>query len=186
MISPRRAFALGFAAGFAFWIVTVHWLWYVTVAGWIALAAYCALYVAGFAWFCNRWLAWAGGASWARNLGFVALAVDVAALHWLAAPLICSLPVLLIVVAEGPRHRPWGLWVLWAVLTASWLGLLWLSSTRDWEQPSPEDIGRVLALMLVGLGLTPMALMAWLYARGFLSRGLRPDDLRQLRETRKR
>jgi len=117
----------------------------------------------------------------------LAMMVDVVALHWLAAPLICALPVLLIVVAVGePQRRHWGLLVLWMVLTGSWLGLLWLSSTRPFEQPSVGDVKQVLALMLVGLGVVPMILTAWLYARDFLSRGLTPEDLQRLRKSRKR
>lgn len=115
----------------------------------------------------------------------LAMVVDLGVLHWLAAPLICALPVLLILVAE-PQPRRWGLLVLWVMLTGSWLGLLWLSSTRHLEQPSVGDVKLVLALMLVGLGVVPMILMAWLYARNFLSRGLTPQDLQRLKESRKR
>ena len=72
--TPRRAFGLGYLAGITFWLINVHWLWNVTVFGWVLLAAYCALYFAVFGWFSNRWFAWAGGASWARNLGYLVLA----------------------------------------------------------------------------------------------------------------
>jgi hypothetical protein len=115
----------------------------------------------------------------------LAMMVDVVALHWFAAPLICALPVLLIVVATGESAgRHWGLLVLWVVLTGSWLGLLWLSSTRSFEQPAEGDIMRVLVLMLVGLGVVPLVLTAWLYARDFLSRGLTAEDLQRLRNPR--
>ncbi|MCX6996293.1 MAG: apolipoprotein N-acyltransferase [Kiritimatiellaeota bacterium] len=52
---PGRAFRLGWLAGFVFWLCSTHWLTHVSAAGWIGLAAYCALYPGWFA------LAAAGG-----------------------------------------------------------------------------------------------------------------------------
>lgn len=117
----------------------------------------------------------------------LAMLVDMVCLRWLVAPMICALPVLLIAVAaKKTGRRPWGLWVLWLLLAGSWSGLLWLSSSRSFEHPSVEDVKQVLVLMLVGLGLMPLALTAWLYARDFLAAGLTPDELRRLREHRQR
>ena len=86
--SPGRALRLGVLAGGVFWLIGVHWIRYVTVFGWLALAAYCALFIGVFAWFSGRWFAWAGGASWWRNLGYLAVAPAVwVALEYLRAHL---------------------------------------------------------------------------------------------------
>ncbi len=51
--SPRKSFLCWFANGFFFWFATLAWMpaiiknggpWYLVVLGWLALAAYCALY----------------------------------------------------------------------------------------------------------------------------------------------
>lgn len=49
--APRRAALHGLLAGAVFFIGSLYWLRHVTVAGWIALALYCALYVVPFAVF---------------------------------------------------------------------------------------------------------------------------------------
>lgn len=68
---PRRALALGYVSGLAFWLPIVSWLRYVTVFGWLILAAYCALYVAPFALFCCLWFRRHDPARWWNNLGFM-------------------------------------------------------------------------------------------------------------------
>ncbi len=40
----KRALLLTGLGGWLFFLVSLYWLWYVTIAGWIALAFYCALY----------------------------------------------------------------------------------------------------------------------------------------------
>lgn len=47
----RIALLTGWVAGFAFFFVSIQWLTHVTVAGWILLAAFESLFVAGFAFF---------------------------------------------------------------------------------------------------------------------------------------
>ncbi len=51
--SPRKSFLCWFANGFFFWFATLAWMpaiiknggpWYLVVLGWLALAAYCAIY----------------------------------------------------------------------------------------------------------------------------------------------
>lgn len=74
---PRRALGLGFAAGLAFWMPTLSWLVYVTVFGWLLLAAYCSLYIAAFAALSSLWFRRAGADRWTRNL--LALAIVPAA-----------------------------------------------------------------------------------------------------------
>lgn len=57
--SPRRALQLGCVAGAVFWLLNIWWLTRVTVAGWIALSLYCALYTGLFAvsasWLMRQW-----------------------------------------------------------------------------------------------------------------------------------
>jgi len=66
--APRHALGLGFVSGLAFWMPTLSWLVYVTVAGWLLLAAYCSLYLAAFATLTALWFRWAGADRWTRNL----------------------------------------------------------------------------------------------------------------------
>ena len=105
---------------------------------------------------------------------------------WLVAPLICGLPILLIFVGSGARQPPVsGLVVLWAMLTGSWLVLRWLSGATDLAHPAAAQASLVLGLMLLGLGLVPLALVGWLFGRWFSHDGLDPDDLERLREGRR-
>lgn len=60
----RRQFALGFTAGFVFFLSSLYWLlfmpltWlgipFVPALGWVALSAYSALYFGAWVWFCWR------------------------------------------------------------------------------------------------------------------------------------
>ena len=64
-----RALKMGALAGFLFWLLSIRWLTHVTVAGWIFLSAYCALYVLPAAWLANRWRG--GGLGFAAALAVV-------------------------------------------------------------------------------------------------------------------
>jgi apolipoprotein N-acyltransferase len=74
-VAPRRAAKLGFLAGCAFWMPSIAWLRHVSVAGWIALSLYCALYGVPFAWLVARWFGRFGARRWTLNLGFMLAAV---------------------------------------------------------------------------------------------------------------
>ena len=50
-----RALRMGYLAGLLFWLLSIRWLTRVTVAGWIGLSGYCALYVLPTALFARRW-----------------------------------------------------------------------------------------------------------------------------------
>ena len=112
----------------------------------------------------------------------VALMFGGAGLIWLGLPMICALPILLIVVGtEGRRPPPQALLALWLLLSGSWLGIGWLSMSRDLSHPSVVEAAAVMGLMLLGLGLLPLVLVGWVYARSFSTEGLSPDDLKRLR-----
>ena len=89
-----------------------------------------------------------------------------APVSWLAAPLICALPILLIMVGAGSR-QPDGRWMLivWLLLTGSWLALLWLSHAGDLTRPAVSEAWLVVAIMLAGLGLGPLLLTGWIFLR---------------------
>lgn len=104
---------------------------------------------------------------------------------WLIAPLVCGLPVLLIVVGSGRRPpSAIGLAALWMILTVSWLGLLWMSEEADLTQASVAEASLVLGLMLVGLGLLPLTLVGWLFARWFAAEQVEPIESHTTREGR--
>jgi len=110
------------------------------------------------------------------------LASDAALAVGLSVPLICALPVLLMVVGTGDRRPPgWTLLTLWLVLTSIWLTLLWLSAFWDLSHPSAGEATVVLVLMFVGLGLLPLVLVGWTFWRWFSSQVPSTGDLRGLR-----
>lgn len=51
----RKGFGLGWLAGFAFFLVNLHWLTTVTSVGWVVLAAFLALYPALWGLFAAKW-----------------------------------------------------------------------------------------------------------------------------------
>ncbi|MBK9138603.1 MAG: apolipoprotein N-acyltransferase [Verrucomicrobia bacterium] len=60
-LSGRRAWRLGWVTGFAFALVALRWLLHIpfpagAVAGWLALSAYVALFIASWVWVMNRLL----------------------------------------------------------------------------------------------------------------------------------
>lgn len=106
-----------------------------------------------------------------------------AGLVWVGAPMICALPVLLIAVGTQGRRPPLGaLLGIWLLLSGSWLAIGWLSSSSDLANPSPNEAGVVVALMLLGLGLAPLLWVGWLFARSFSDEGLSPEALQRLRQ----
>lgn len=57
----RRALRLGYLSAFLFWLLSIRWLTHVSVAGWIFLSAYCALFVLPAVWMAHRWRGGAAG-----------------------------------------------------------------------------------------------------------------------------
>jgi len=89
-------------------------------------------------------------------------------LVWLGAPMICAMPILLIVIGTEGRQPPsWSLLAIWLVLSGSWWGIGWMSSALDLANPSVGEAAALLALMLLGLGLFPLVLVGWIFARNF-------------------
>ena len=102
-------------------------------------------------------------------------------LVWLGVPAICALPVLIIVLATPTRRPPLsGLLAVWLLLSLPWLVIGWLSSTHELARPETDIALAVLALMLGGVGLAPIALIGWLHARYFDDRGVSPEALGRL------
>ncbi|NLG34802.1 MAG: apolipoprotein N-acyltransferase [Lentisphaerae bacterium] len=65
----RRAIRMGWVTGFLFWLLSIRWLTHVTVAGWIFLSAYCALFMLPGVWLAHRWRG--GAAGFAGSLAVV-------------------------------------------------------------------------------------------------------------------
>ncbi len=86
--SPREAFRWGLLSGMVAWLTGLFWLTALhrtafiplpsIVLGWVALSAYCALYMGVFAWAVSRWLRWTGTDSLWRN----AVSVVVIPVFW--------------------------------------------------------------------------------------------------------
>ncbi len=86
--SPREAFRWGLVSGMVVWLTGLFWLTALhrtaaiplpaIVLGWVALSAYCALYMGVFAWAVSRWLRWTGTDSLWRN----AVSVVVIPVFW--------------------------------------------------------------------------------------------------------
>lgn len=95
---------------------------------------------------------------------------------------ISGLPLLLARIGtrgRGPSVA--ALLSIWLLLSVSWIGLGWLTSIAELAQPSVGEAAAVLALMVLGLGLCPLILVGWIFARFFQEEGLQPEDLERLR-----
>lgn len=73
-VKQQQVWKLGFLAGVSFWLFTMSWLHYVTVAGWIMLCLYCSLFMIPFAVLTGAWLKARDPAKWMYNLGYLVLA----------------------------------------------------------------------------------------------------------------
>ncbi len=90
---PAEAARLGFIAGVVFWLLSTCWMTHVTFFGWIALASYCAAYIALFALFSARWLTRFGAARWSVNLLFMGFATaGWISLEWARSHLFTGFP----------------------------------------------------------------------------------------------
>ena len=167
-----EAARLGFGAGFVFWLVNLAWLLRLRDTaslplpliglGWIALSAYCALYVAAFA-FCGWWLLRRFGATrWYVNIALV-LAIPVlwVGFEYLRTVVFTGFPWNPLGVSQY-RHRT-------IIQVAEWTGAYGVSALlvlvnaglalgilkhvgearRNRYQPHPEIFVPLLALALV-------------------------------------
>lgn len=67
----RASLVAGFVGGAVFWLLTLAWLTHVTVAGWIVLALYSALYIAAFCGLAGWCMRRVGTGRPARNAGLL-------------------------------------------------------------------------------------------------------------------
>jgi len=121
----KDAFRLGMISGSVFWLVSIVWLTRVTVAGWIVLSLYCALYFACFAVVCSWWMKRCGVTGLAGNMGLMA----VGTLSWTALEFARSN------VASGFPWNPLGAAQapsLAVVQIASWGGVYAVSALVVW------------------------------------------------------
>jgi apolipoprotein N-acyltransferase len=151
--APRTAWHWGMVGGMAFWLPSLAWLlrlrdtggvpWPVIALGWAALAAYCALYVAAFAFAASvvlrrRWgKAAAPALGWRRRLAanlaaMVVLPLTWAGLEWLRGVVITGFP--------------------WNYLGASQYANLSVIQCAAWG--GVYAVSAVLVLMNVGIALT--------------------------------
>lgn len=149
-ISERWALKYGYVTGLLFWLVSIRWLTHVTVAGWLFLAAYGALYFLPVAWLAHRWR---GGA-----LGFAtALAVvwcGVEFFHgWLGGgfpwnPLGAGLSLWL----PGIQLAEWGgVWLVSSLVVFANALVAWaLAERRDWRG---VGVGALLVALACGWGV---------------------------------
>lgn len=178
----RRAAGLGFLAGFAHWITTLHWITHVTVAGWVALALYCALYVVPLAVFVARWPVvecGRAGSGLARMLGGAAVWV---AAEYLRSSLFTGFPWNALGVSQWRnlallQHAEWGgvyvlsFLVVWVNLAAA--GIL----RRARRTPAASPLRR---LSLEGGVTLALVLFAGLSGWGLFRRVPAPDAVVRL------
>lgn len=103
--------------------------------------------------------------------------------HGVTAVLVSAMPVVLVLLASGPRlsrRLGFALLALWILLAGSFLGLIWLTRVGG-AAAQVAGIPVPLGLLLVGLGLAPLALVSWTYATTFDEMGISDSDLETLR-----
>ena len=60
-VPARMALKMGGFSALLFWLLSIRFLTHVSVAGWLFLSAYCALYFLPAIWLANRWRGGAAG-----------------------------------------------------------------------------------------------------------------------------
>jgi drug/metabolite transporter (DMT)-like permease len=99
------------------------------------------------------------------------------------ALLVSAMPVVLVLLASSPRQSrrlTAALLTLWLVLAGSFCGVIWLSRA-GLSATRVAGIPLSLGLLLVGLGLAPLALVTWTYAATFDEMGISDSDLESIR-----
>jgi len=129
-----KSFHLGYLAGFTHYLISLSWLLHIPVRfypilGWIALAAYLALYPAVWAWLCCRLKSVAGNQNWVARTGFALFS----AVAWVAIEMI---------VARMFSGFPWNLLgasqqrLLPLIQIASWTGVYGVAFLVVWFSAS--------------------------------------------------
>lgn len=124
-VEPRRLFLLGWAAGAAFWLVSIFWLTRVTAFGWFGLSLYCAAYTGLFTWLLGLRIQRAGVSTLARNLLTMLLACAAwAGLEYLRAVIATGFPWNLLGLSQYSN--------LPAIQFAAWGGAYLVSALVVW------------------------------------------------------
>ncbi|MCF7837171.1 MAG: apolipoprotein N-acyltransferase [Candidatus Marinimicrobia bacterium] len=143
----REAVRLAALAGLVFWLVSIHWIRHVTVLGWLALAAYCALYFIPPVWAWSVWTRRRGVRSgWANLVGMCWFALLWAGSEYLRGRLFTGFAWNPLAVSQYRQlalcqHASWGgMYVLSALLAlacAGWAALIlrWRAGGRARGQP---------------------------------------------------
>lgn len=104
---------------------------------------------------------------------------------WILALASITFPcaLMLLGASRGGKGGPvgWIVAVLWLLLTATFLGMLWLRGVPVTTGPSFLGLPLAMALQLYGLFVVPLVWTCLAYAWAFDRWTLRPDDLDQLR-----
>lgn len=163
-VAPARAFRLGWTTGFLFWMASVFWLTRVSLAGWLALSAYCALYLGAYAWLCAGWFRLAGTGRWWLNSAWVLLsALAWAGLEYLRGVLFTGFPWNSLAASQtrNPTILQWAslggsplVSALVAALNASIaITILLYLSGKGWRRKRPH-VELLVGLTLVALAFT--------------------------------
>src|SRR5438105_5379746 len=90
---PESAFRQGFVAGVVFFWASIYWLWHVTVAGWLCLGVYMALFIGAWAWGMAQFRKIFPDNTGAHHLRLAAFgAVSWTALEWLRGHFLSGFP----------------------------------------------------------------------------------------------
>ena len=110
---PREASGWALLAGLAFWLPSLRWISCVTTAGWLTLAAYCALYMIPPVLLWARWPVRFGEEHGARILRVAAFAAAWTAAEYLRGVLLTGFPWNPLGVSQARsvgliQHAAWG------------------------------------------------------------------------------
>lgn len=159
--APDKALKLGFTAGAVFWLVSIWWITHVSVAGWIGLSLYCALYFMPFAWLAAWWMRRMGVRAWWSNvLLMVAAAAAWVGLEYVRSVLFTGFPWVPLGVTQYRngaliQAARWGgvyavsALVVWVNAAIALTVLRYVNLRGRWERhPHPELMFGFLALVL--------------------------------------
>ncbi|HIE11730.1 MAG TPA: apolipoprotein N-acyltransferase [Kiritimatiellae bacterium] len=175
LVRPHRSFATGWVAGFSYWFLTLTWLRHVTIAGWLGLSAYCAVYFGLFAWLVARLFDAADLSRW-RAVAFVFLGATFwSGLEFLRGVLFTGFPWNYLGVSQYRNLPLIQTAALGGVCLVSWIialvnmaGCTVLLRAKNRVGPWPDP---------AAVGVTLLAVVAaWLYGGRVLADGNLPAE----------